>query len=98
MKKIILFTLTLFFTLIFTFPEMDMQNAHARRKYKKPTVVALKDLEDIYYISQDLNEETAIFIDPMNDCFCSCRGNMWSCTQLECKIHMKECENEILEE
>lgn len=62
----------------------------------KETFALLKDLEDLFYISQDLEENTLIYIKP-GECFCSCRDSTWSCTDLMCNRHMKECQNPQVE-
>lgn len=62
----------------------------------KATTTVIKNLDALVSISQDLYEETPVYIkvnssDDMKSCFCVCRDNLWSCTQTECEKQNREC-------
>jgi hypothetical protein len=68
--------------------------AQAREKKKNTTFGKIKEIETLFFISQDLDENTAVYINFKESCYCSCRDTLWSCTDLNCKMNMRECENE----
>lgn len=53
----------------------------------------LENIEQLVDISQDLDLETTVYLKPEEKCFCSCRNNYWSCTDLECGEQNRECRN-----
>lgn len=53
----------------------------------------LGNLQQLVDISQDLDPETTAYIKPAENCFCSCRDDYWSCTDVECGQHNAQCEN-----
>lgn len=63
---------------------------------KGEAISYLKNLEDLFFISQDLDEGTNLYIKPDDACFCSCRDALWSCTDVACGVHFKECVNQAL--
>lgn len=68
--------------------------AQAREKKKNAAFGKIKEIETLFFISQDLDENAAVYINFKENCYCSCRDSLWSCTDLYCKMNMKECENE----
>lgn len=68
--------------------------AQAREKKKNAAFGKIKEIETLFFISQDLDENTAVYINFKENCYCSCRDSLWSCTDLNCKMNMDECENE----
>lgn len=69
-------------------------STEAREKKKNATFGKMKEIETLFLISQDLDENSAVYINFKENCYCSCRDTLWSCTDLNCKVNMKECENE----
>lgn len=96
MKKILIFILlSLIFTVV-----LEPSGTAKTGKHKSPGAksVMLKHLEDLFFISQDLEENAAIMLKPEKGCFCSCRDSAWSCTDVRCGEHMKECRNPLPEQ
>ena len=82
-------------TLLLTASLQPSVSARESKKSKNSGsgAITLKYIEDLYYISQDLDENTLITIKPEKGCYCSCRDSLWSCTDVSCEMHMKECQN-----
>lgn len=65
----------------------------------KDMLTRLSELDTLMSISQDLNEDTKIYISVSKDddksCFCACRYPNWVCTNAEgCQKHNQECSNQ----
>lgn len=93
MKSIIIYILTLTAIIILSF------SAHARSaKSGKAMLTRLSELDTLMSISQDLEENTQVYIsvtkETESSCYCVCRYPSWVCTNADsCKMHNNECSN-----
>ena len=73
-------------------------SSHAKENAASKTTLTLKDIDQLVLISQDLGEDTRVYIsvnksDDSHSCFCSCRDSNWSCTSNACEKQNQECSN-----
>lgn len=63
-----------------------------------PVQTSVRHLDSLMMISQDLEEDSKIYISVSKkeekSCFCVCRYPSWVCTNGDsCKVHNDECQN-----